>query len=98
LIVLERGTDQSPAQIVPSQGVAPKLDPHQAIGAEFRYVLWRWATGMALGGGALSFVSPRRKEEAALAQRPLSFSFVTEALRPQRKAAAVLRSAPACRS
>jgi hypothetical protein len=24
-----------------SQGVAPKLDAHQAIGAQFRYVVWR---------------------------------------------------------
>jgi hypothetical protein len=37
------------------QGVAPKLDPHQAIGAGFRYVVWRWAT--TLGGGASSPVA-----------------------------------------
>jgi len=30
---MKRGTVASPAQIVPSQGVVPKLDPHQAIGA-----------------------------------------------------------------
>src|SRR6476659_6651651 len=37
-----------------SQGVAPKRDAHQAIGAQFRVVDWRWVTGMALGGGASS--------------------------------------------
>jgi hypothetical protein len=26
-------------------------------GAQFRYVVWRWATGMALGGGASSPVA-----------------------------------------
>jgi hypothetical protein len=36
---------------------ARELDPHQAIGAEFRYVVWRWAKDMALGGGASSPVA-----------------------------------------
>jgi len=57
------------------QGVAPKLDPHQAIGAGFRYVVWRWAT--TLGGGASSPVAkegplssggPLRRQTVAIEQ------------------------------
>jgi hypothetical protein len=78
---MKRGTVASPAQIVLSQGVAPKLDPHQAIGAgsplcclvlgDRHGARWR---------GTFLFIVPVAKKGAALIRRPLSSSCITETL------------------